>query len=68
MTGSSQDRKNAAPARYDHARLERRRRFLRFLIKVIGFNFLVRLDRVEGVENVPVNRSGYLDDQPHRLC
>jgi 1-acyl-sn-glycerol-3-phosphate acyltransferase len=53
MTESSQDRKNAAPARYDHSEWERRRRFLRFLIKVIGFNFLVRLERVEGAENVP---------------
>jgi 1-acyl-sn-glycerol-3-phosphate acyltransferase len=53
MTESNQDRNNTTPARYDHSRWERRRRFLRFLIKVIGFNFLVRLDRVEGAENVP---------------
>jgi 1-acyl-sn-glycerol-3-phosphate acyltransferase len=40
-------------ARYQHARWERKRRFLRFLIRVIGFNFLAKVDRVEGLENVP---------------
>jgi 1-acyl-sn-glycerol-3-phosphate acyltransferase len=44
---------NSTHARYDHSQWERRRRFLRFLIRVIGFNSLVRLERVEGVENVP---------------
>ena len=44
---------NETPGRYNHARWERRRRVLRFLIRVIGFNFLVRLERVDGVENVP---------------
>jgi 1-acyl-sn-glycerol-3-phosphate acyltransferase len=39
--------------RYSHAHWERQRRFLRFLIRVIGFNFLARLERVEGIENVP---------------
>jgi 1-acyl-sn-glycerol-3-phosphate acyltransferase len=43
------------PARYNHAQGENRRRFLRFLIRVIGFNFLVRLERVEGLENIPVS-------------
>jgi len=43
----------APPARYDHAKWERNRRFLRFLIRVIGFNFLVRLGKVEGLENIP---------------
>ena len=38
---------------YDHARLERRRRFLRFLIRNIGFTLLAKLNRVEGLENVP---------------
>ena len=39
--------------RYNHARWERQRRFLRFLIRTIGFNFLAKLDRVEGLENLP---------------
>jgi 1-acyl-sn-glycerol-3-phosphate acyltransferase len=38
---------------YNHARLERRRGFLRFLIKYIGFGLLAKVDRVEGIEQVP---------------
>jgi 1-acyl-sn-glycerol-3-phosphate acyltransferase len=38
---------------YDHAHWEARRRFLRFLIRTIGCNFLVRLEQIEGLENVP---------------
>ncbi len=38
---------------YDHARLEPQRRFLRFLIKYIGFTLFAKLDRVDGLENVP---------------
>ena len=49
----TQPDQNTPPARYEHARWERKRRFLRFLIRVIGFNFLVHLERVEGMENVP---------------
>jgi 1-acyl-sn-glycerol-3-phosphate acyltransferase len=40
---------------YDHSRLELRRRILRFLIRHIGFTILAKLDRVEGLENVPVS-------------
>jgi len=39
--------------RYNHAQLEPTRRFLRFLIKTIGFTLLAKLDRFEGIENVP---------------
>jgi len=39
--------------RYEHARHEPMRRFLRFLIRTIGFNFLARIDHVEGVEHIP---------------
>ena len=38
---------------YDHRRYEPRRRFLRFLLRWIGFTVLVKMDRVEGAENVP---------------
>lgn len=38
---------------YDHQAWERRRRFLRFLLRTIGFTLLVRLDEVSGLENVP---------------
>lgn len=55
MTTPNQSDQNTAPPRYNHARWAQRRRFLRYLIRVIGFNFLVRLERVEGVENVPAH-------------
>lgn len=38
---------------YNHARLEPRRRILRFLIRNIGFRMLAKVDRVEGIDNVP---------------
>ncbi len=49
----SEDQPASTCKGYDHARLEARRRFLRFLIRTIGFNFLARLERVEGIENIP---------------
>lgn len=55
MTTSDQTHQNNPPARYNHAHWEGRRRFLRFLIRMIGFNLLVRLDWVEGLENVPAH-------------
>jgi 1-acyl-sn-glycerol-3-phosphate acyltransferase len=45
---------------YDHSRWEFRRRMLRFLIRHIGFNFLAKLDRVEGLDNVPASGPGIL--------
>jgi len=38
---------------YDHARLERRRWILRWMIREIGFRILVKLDTVSGLENLP---------------
>lgn len=40
---------------YNHAAHETTRRFLRFLIRVIGFNFLAKLSTVEGLENIPAS-------------
>jgi 1-acyl-sn-glycerol-3-phosphate acyltransferase len=40
---------------YDHTRLEPQRKFLRFLIRWIGFSLLAKLDHVEGLENIPEN-------------
>jgi 1-acyl-sn-glycerol-3-phosphate acyltransferase len=51
---------STAPQRYNHARVERKRRFLRFLIRVIGFNFIVKLDHVEDMDNVPGDGPGIL--------
>lgn len=39
--------------KYEHARWENNRRILRFLIQIIGTTFLLRLDEVHGLENVP---------------
>ena len=38
---------------YDHARLEPRRRILRWMVDNIAFRFLVRIESVEGLENLP---------------
>jgi 1-acyl-sn-glycerol-3-phosphate acyltransferase len=38
---------------YHHAHYQLRRRFLRFLLRTIGFNLLAKLDHVEGLENIP---------------
>ncbi len=50
------------PARkvYRHADWETRRRFLRFLIRWIGFGLLAKIDQVEGIENVPDEGPGIL--------
>jgi 1-acyl-sn-glycerol-3-phosphate acyltransferase len=41
------------PGGYDHARLEPRRRVLRWLIDEIGFRVLAKVERVEGLDNLP---------------
>ncbi len=38
---------------YDHARWQLRRRIIRFLLRNIGFTMLVKVDHIEGIENVP---------------
>ena len=54
------DRLAEAPRGYDHARLEPRRRVLRWMIDNVAFRFLVKVDRVEGVDRVPVSGPGIL--------
>lgn len=39
---------------YHHADYELKRKFLRFLIKYIGFTLLAKIDHVEGIEKVPL--------------
>lgn len=53
MTVNSLEQEQILRRPYDHASLEKRRRFLRFLIKHIGFTLLAKLNHVEGMENVP---------------
>jgi 1-acyl-sn-glycerol-3-phosphate acyltransferase len=45
---------------YNHSDWALKRRFLRFLIKYLGVTLLTKLDRVEGLENVPAEGSGIL--------
>jgi len=45
---------------YNHQSWEARRKFCRFLLKTIAFPWLVKLDRVEGVENIPAKGSAIL--------
>ncbi|MEA3441088.1 MAG: lysophospholipid acyltransferase family protein [Chloroflexota bacterium] len=53
MTADSPNDQHVSKAPYDHARLEGRRNFLRFLLKYLGFPLLAKIDRVEGVEKFP---------------
>ena len=48
---------DARQPRYDHARYEARRRVLRWMIKHIGWNVLVRMDysRISGLEHLPAS-------------
>ena len=55
MAVNSLKEKHLASARYRHADWEAKRNFLRFLIRTIGFTMLAKLDRVDGLENVPVS-------------
>lgn len=45
---------------YDHARWERQRRFLRFLLREIVFKTMIKLIQVEGLENIPAEGSAIL--------
>ncbi len=45
---------------YDHVDWENRRQLLRFLLKTLAFTLLVRLERVEGLENIPKTGPGIL--------
>ena len=44
---------NSSQTEYCHDDLETRRRVLRFLLRYIGFTTLAKINRVDGLENVP---------------
>jgi 1-acyl-sn-glycerol-3-phosphate acyltransferase len=46
--------------KYNHAEWETRRRFLRFLLRTLGFTLLAKIDKVEGLENIPKEGPGIL--------
>jgi 1-acyl-sn-glycerol-3-phosphate acyltransferase len=56
-------------AHYIHSEFAARRRLCRFLLKTIGFTVLVKLDQVNGLENIPaegpailmINHIGFVD-------
>ncbi len=53
MVAGSLERDVPGKHTYNHARLEPRRRFLRFLCRTLAFTLLAKLDKVEGLENIP---------------
>jgi len=62
-------REAGAVPRYHHARYHWRRALCRFLLRTVGFTLLAKVDRVEGMENVPpvgpgiimMNHIAYID-------
>ncbi len=60
MIAGRMERERFSRLQYNHAALEPRRRFLRFLIRTIGFTLLAKLGRVEGLENVPAQGAAIL--------
>lgn len=55
MAVNSLENTRLAARRYKHAHYETQRRFLRFLLRWIGFTLLAKLDSVEGMSNVPAS-------------
>jgi 1-acyl-sn-glycerol-3-phosphate acyltransferase len=53
MSVDSLQESRVNPHKYNHAQHEPMRRFLRFLLKWIGFTALAKIDKVEGLENIP---------------
>jgi 1-acyl-sn-glycerol-3-phosphate acyltransferase len=45
--------KPVSTPKYNHAEWEKRRKLLRFLLRSLGFTLLVKLDRVDGLDNIP---------------
>ncbi len=60
MTARSLDNQHRKTTGYNHAEWETKRNFLRWLLRVIGIPLLVRVDTVEGIENVPPEGSAIL--------
>jgi 1-acyl-sn-glycerol-3-phosphate acyltransferase len=55
MNDKSQNNEEAVDtlSKYRHSEWHKRRSFLRFLLKYIAFTLLIKLGRVEGLENIP---------------
>ena len=53
MTVNGLEHSHSLQAGYKHAEYATRRRICRFLLKWLGFTLFAKIDRVEGMENVP---------------
>lgn len=53
MALTSAGQKHSGRQGYVHTRWRAKRRFLRFLMKIIAFTFLINLEEVEGLDNIP---------------
>jgi len=60
MTINSLGHYSMRKVNYNHAMLESRRNFLRFLLKYVGFTLLAKIDHVEGLENFPLKGAAIL--------
>jgi 1-acyl-sn-glycerol-3-phosphate acyltransferase len=53
-----EEHRRTTTAAYNHQRYEWRRKLCRFLLHQIAFRFLAKIDRIEGLENVPPDGPG----------
>jgi len=60
MTAHSIEKSRRSPRIYEHARYDRTRRVLRFLLRYVGFTLLAKVNQVEGQENIPESGPGIL--------
>ena len=60
MVIRSLGKEGTGKAGYFHERWRTKRRFLRFLLKTIAFSSLVKIERVEGLQNIPKTGSAIL--------
>jgi 1-acyl-sn-glycerol-3-phosphate acyltransferase len=60
MTAHSIEKNRGSLRNYEHARYDRVRRVLRFLLRYVGFTLLAKVNRVEGQENIPKSGPGIL--------
>jgi 1-acyl-sn-glycerol-3-phosphate acyltransferase len=60
MTNTNPGQTKPRRTEYIHADWENKRRFLRFLLKTLGFTLLVHLESVVGLDNIPKTGPGIL--------
>jgi 1-acyl-sn-glycerol-3-phosphate acyltransferase len=60
MTAHGIEKSRVSLRNYEHARYERIRRVLRFLLRYVGFPLLAKINHAEGQENIPESGPGIL--------